>query len=368
MEDAIPWHHALSLQVMPFKLALALMIMLGMALDPMAVFFSMMSVNPIIPVRMGGVLSQCQVMCAFVIQDGPALIVLRILMSVPATPARMVEIVLMVLIFILVLALTNGQARSAKYHSKLTLAVEEHMKIVHDGGTEMDPLISKFCGSTLPAPITTSGNKMWIKFKADVSTSKGGFLALYEVVCREEFFELTGTLTSPNYPNGYSRNQECIYTISVENNKQILLNFTHFQLDGHQTCTSGYVEVRNGGYETSPLVGQYCGSKAPPPIISHSNQLWIKFKSDNTLQYRVFKAHWDGTTTGCGGTLTTSTGSFTSPNYPMPYSHNAECYWLIEINAGSVIELQFEQFHLDSSAGCNFDYLAVCTILLTFFS
>ncbi|XP_072431088.1 cubilin [Chiloscyllium punctatum] len=250
---------------------------------------------------------------------------------------------------------------NVEYHMNCT---KDYVEVFDNGTITSGRRIGRFCGRSVPPSVTSSGSLMSLLFVSDSSLAVEGFSAHYESldassVCREEFFELTGTLTSPNYPNGYSRNQECIYTISVENNKQILLNFTHFQLDGHQTCTSGYVEVRNGGYETSPLVGQYCGSKAPPPIISHSNQLWIKFKSDNTLQYRVFKAHWDGTTTGCGGTLTTSTGSFTSPNYPMPYSHNAECYWLIEINAGSVIELQFEQFHLDSSAGCNFDYLAI---------
>ncbi|XP_048462936.1 cubilin [Rhincodon typus] len=248
-----------------------------------------------------------------------------------------------------------------EYHMNCT---KDYVEVYDNGPIISGRLIGRFCGRSVPPSVTSSGSLMSLLFVSDSSIAFQGFAASYDSldassVCREEFFELIGTLTSPNYPNGYSRNQECIYTINVENNKQILLNFTHFQLDGYQTCTSGYVEIRNGGYETSPFVGQYCGSKAPPLITSHSNQLWIKFKSDNTLQYRVFKAHWDGTTTGCGGTLTTSTGSFTSPNYPMPYSHNAECYWLIQTSAGSVIELQFEQFHLNSSAGCNYDYLAI---------
>ncbi|XP_048417522.2 cubilin isoform X2 [Stegostoma tigrinum] len=248
-----------------------------------------------------------------------------------------------------------------EYHMN---CAKDYVEVFDNGTIFYGRLIGRFCGRSVPPSVTSSGSLMSLLFVSDSSIAIQGFAASYDSldassVCREEFFEFTGTLTSPNYPNGYSRNQECIYTINVENNKQILLNFTHFCLDGYQTCTSGYVEIRNGGYETSPLVGQYCGSKAPPLITSHSNQLWIKFKSDNTLQYRVFKARWDGTTTGCGGTLITSTGSFTSPNYPMPYSHNAECYWLIQTSAGSVIELQFEQFHLDSSAGCNYDYLAV---------
>lgn len=62
---------------------------------------------------------------------------------------------------------------------------------------------------------------------------------------------------------------------------------------------------------------------------------------------------------GCGGALTTSVGSFTSPNYPLPYHPNAECYWHIKISAGSKIQLSFGHFHLESSTGCLYDYLAV---------
>lgn len=62
---------------------------------------------------------------------------------------------------------------------------------------------------------------------------------------------------------------------------------------------------------------------------------------------------------GCGGTLSTSTGSFSSPNYPLPYHPNAECYWHIKVSGGSRIHLEFVDFHLESSSSCQFDYLAV---------
>ncbi|XP_059827436.1 cubilin [Hypanus sabinus] len=235
---------------------------------------------------------------------------------------------------------------------------------VYDNSINFSRLIGRYCGMSVPPSITSSGNLMRLLFVTNSNTSSKGFLATYDSldtskVCRKEFFESTGTFTSPNYPSGFSIYRECIYIITVEDNKQIRLNFTDFKVEGYQTCTSAYVEIRNGGYETSPLVGQYCSAKAPPLIISHSNRLWIKFKSDNIFEYHAFMAYWDGNSSGCGGTLTTATGSFTSPNYPMPYSNNAECYWLIQSSAGSVIELQFEQFHLDSSTGCMTDSLSV---------
>ncbi|NWX82451.1 CUBN protein, partial [Nothoprocta pentlandii] len=116
---------------------------------------------------------------------------------------------------------------------------------------------------------------------------------------------------------------------------------------------------RDGGYETSPLLGKYCGTDLPPLIISHGNKLWIKFVSDVFGTRKGFSAHWDGTSAGCGGTLTTPSGIFMSPNYPMPYYHNSECYWLLRGNPGTPLEIQFEQFHLENHTKCNFDYLAV---------
>lgn len=55
---------------------------------------------------------------------------------------------------------------------------------------------------------------------------------------------------------------------------------------------------RDGGYETSPSLGEYCGSTLPPRIISHSNKLWLQFKSDSLESRSGFSAYWDGSLTG----------------------------------------------------------------------
>ena len=44
---------------------------------------------------------------------------------------------------------------------------------------------------------------------------------------------------------------------------------------------------------------------------------------------------------GCGGRLSGPSGSFSSPLYPSPYHHNAECTWEIHVNRGSQIRLLF---------------------------
>ena len=39
---------------------------------------------------------------------------------------------------------------------------------------------------------------------------------------------------------------------------------------------------RNGGYESSPLIGRFCGTRIPATIPSFSNQLYLRFKTDSS--------------------------------------------------------------------------------------
>jgi len=68
--------------------------------------------------------------------------------------------------------------------------------------------------------------------------------------------------------------------------------------------------------------------------------------------------------TGCGADLTTPTGSFVSPNYPLHYNHNSECFWKIVSSHGTRLNLTFTAFSLEGSGGgCYFDYVEVILVL-----
>ncbi|RVE59186.1 hypothetical protein OJAV_G00201620 [Oryzias javanicus] len=241
----------------------------------------------------------------------------------------------------------------------------DYLEVYDNGTVETGTKIGRYCGRSVPPSITSSERQLTLLFVSDYSLSSEGFSASYVSInastdCGGTFTTPTGFFTSPNHPDNYPDNRDCIFKIIVELNMQILLNFTNFNLEGFlPSCSFDFVEIRDGGYETSPLIGKFCGDQKPPALVSHSNQLWVRFHSDALRSYPGFTAHWDGTQTGCGGTLTTATGGFSSPNYPLPYHPNAECYWNIRTNHGSKVELSFSDFHLESSQGCSFDYLAV---------
>ena len=61
----------------------------------------------------------------------------------------------------------------------------------------------------------------------------------------------------------------------------------------------------------------------------------------------------------CGGFLTESRGTISSPNWPNSYPHDSKCTWIFNGAVGSVIELQFTDFSLEQStpiSGRNYSY------------
>ena len=51
-----------------------------------------------------------------------------------------------------------------------------------------------------------------------------------------------------------------------------------------------WVEIYDGGNSSSTLIGgKMCGHKLPPPILSSTNEILIKFKSDETEERSGYK-------------------------------------------------------------------------------
>lgn len=50
---------------------------------------------------------------------------------------------------------------------------------IYDGGSTSAPLIGRFSGSSLPSPIASSSNKLYMQFRSDGSGQDYGFKAFY---------------------------------------------------------------------------------------------------------------------------------------------------------------------------------------------
>ncbi|KAL0271771.1 UNVERIFIED_CONTAM: hypothetical protein PYX00_008763 [Menopon gallinae] len=235
---------------------------------------------------------------------------------------------------------------------------------VYDNSTDLkgNNLIGRYCNYDLPPVLTSSSNVLTIVFKSDSSFTDEGFQITYTTIngsssCGGKFFTEWGVIKSPNYPNLYPNGIACSWVIHVKNGHKISLNITDFDLERpfvfeEKKCKFDYLEIRDGGYVSSPLIGRFCGSNIPRQILSQSNNLYLEFGSDNLDSGRGFQIFWDGSIKGCGGTLTGPAGSIISPNYPENYGSIVNCVYRISVSHGSKIQISFIDLELEAAAGC----------------
>ena len=50
---------------------------------------------------------------------------------------------------------------------------------VRDGSSSDSPLLAKLCGNSVPVPIRSTQNYMWIHFATDAAAGESGFKANY---------------------------------------------------------------------------------------------------------------------------------------------------------------------------------------------
>lgn len=62
---------------------------------------------------------------------------------------------------------------------------------------------------------------------------------------------------------------------------------------------------------------------------------------------------------GCGGVLTNSEGSFSSPNHPGSYPPNRLCVWVIRVQPPSLVQIHVSSLAVEGPSPCLFDWLEV---------
>ncbi|KAJ8727244.1 hypothetical protein PYW08_015641 [Mythimna loreyi] len=243
----------------------------------------------------------------------------------------------------------------------------DYLELLEIDENNENNVLGKFCGNHAPPALTTSTNRLMINFESDGSIRSSGFSMSYTFLdekthCGGSYIRTHGFIYSPGWPRSYEPNRDCTWIITVPVGQQIMLNISQFNLERpiRDKCNLGdFLEIRNGGNENSPLIGQYCGVFQSKRIVSLSNALHLHFHSDFYLTGTGFKIEWDGTITGCGGTLTSPSGSVTSPNYPNDYNENAECFYKIVTSEGSRIRISFTELDLERTPNCRDDYVEI---------
>ncbi|XP_033951393.1 bone morphogenetic protein 1-like isoform X2 [Pseudochaenichthys georgianus] len=260
---------------------------------------------------------------------------------------------------------------------------------VRDGFRRKAPLKGRFCGDTLPEQIISTDSQLWIEFRSSSSWLGKGFTAVYEAICGGEVKRDSGQIQSPNYPDDYQSNKMCVWKITVAEGFNVGLSFQSFEIEKHDSCAYDFVEVRDGGSDSSPLLGRFCGYDKPDDMKSSSNQLWLKFVSDGSVNKAGFAGNFfkemdecsrpdhghceqrclntlgsyrcacdpgyelaadrRSCETACGGFITKLNGSLTTPGWPKEYPPNKNCVWQLVAPIQYRITLVFDVFEAEGN-------------------
>uniref|UniRef100_A0A3B3BPY0 Neuropilin (NRP) and tolloid (TLL)-like 2b n=1 Tax=Oryzias melastigma TaxID=30732 RepID=A0A3B3BPY0_ORYME len=188
-----------------------------------------------------------------------------------------------------------------------------------------------------------------------------------------------GNFNSPNYPNTYPPNKECLYVLEALPRQRIELLFNKlFQIETSFECRFDHIEVRDGPFSFSPLISRYCGSSSPGRVFSSGRFMWIRFYSDDELegsgfyvQYKFtadpeFHLHVGGLLNpipDCQFELSGLDGLIRSTQVEeenkLKPDQAVDCIWTIRAPAKTRIYLRFLEYQMENSNECKKNFVAI---------
>ncbi|KAL9700067.1 hypothetical protein quinque_003508 [Culex quinquefasciatus] len=232
---------------------------------------------------------------------------------------------------------------------------------VYDGDTIEGPIRYSGCGSKTPPVIVSNGNSLVVHITSEdfnmYNLMGVQLVASYSVLdnaCGGELHSFAGQIASPNYPNSYPMNVECVWQLKAAPGNMIRLYVESINIFESDNCNEDYLEVREssvpGENNTDIDQGTFCGTQLPPPIITENNLMKVVFTSFNAqTMYRGFKLAFSSTDNRCGSEINAASGDITSPGYPADGLRLKRfCEWRITVPEGRRIKVEFTDLDLST--------------------
>nr|XP_020453374.1 CUB and sushi domain-containing protein 3-like [Monopterus albus] len=231
--------------------------------------------------------------------------------------------------------------------------------------------------------------------------------------CMSNFTAPSGTVLSPDYPEGYGNNMNCIWLIQSDPGSRIHLAFNDFDLEAPYDSLT----VKDGETNDAVVIGRFSGAESPSHLTSNTNTLRLEFQADHSMSGRGFnitystfghnecpdpgipinarrfgdsfqlgssisvvcedgfiktqgtetiscqlergKVMWSGPIpkceAPCGGHYSAPSGVILSPGWPGYYKDSLSCEWVIESEPGRSIKITFDRFQTE----LGYDFLEI---------
>lgn len=186
-----------------------------------------------------------------------------------------------------------------------------------------------------------------------------------------------GYFTSPNYPERYPPDRECIYIIEAAPRQCIDLFFDDkYSIEPSWDCKFDHIEVRDGPFGFSPIIGRYCGQEIPTYVRSSGRYLYIKFVADSELEAIGFSARYNFTQDPefkdlgsvpplpfCDFEMNGPEGFIESlqisKDNPALQTEAVDCRWYIRAPPKSKIYMRFLEYEMHNSNECKRNFVAI---------
>ena len=164
---------------------------------------------------------------------------------------------------------------------------------LHDGATVHSPTLASLCGDKGGvSTLRTTDNALLIRFISDESVQKQGFSIKLDLEkCGGSLYGLSGSFSSPLYPQNYPSQSDCIWNIHAPTGHYISILFKTFDLSGRRrtrnNCRDGedVVKIYDGTNTTeNNLIRSLCGnlgSWLPYRVNSSDSSAVVRFTSNN---------------------------------------------------------------------------------------
>lgn len=183
---------------------------------------------------------------------------------------------------------------------------------VYDGGTTSDPLLAAFSGTSPPAELTSSSNKMLIRFITNSNGTGSGWYAEYSTTS-PEFCENAFQLTEPSgtFDDGsgdfYYRNATaCMWRIKPDNANKITLSFNSIDTEENRDK----IKV----YDNTTLIGEFSGSQVPAALEATSGTMVLLWTTDNINTMQGWEVSYESDQVG----IQENSGISSLETYPNP--------------------------------------------------